>query len=52
MTRMFKRIINHKYVGVIFLSVIFTACAPTIVSQKENSITPENYNYSQAVTTS
>jgi len=52
MTRIFKRIINHKYTGVIFLSVIFTACAPTIISKKENTLTPADYDYSKGVTAS
>src|SRR6188768_2391765 len=48
MTRMFK--INHQSVGVIFLSVIFSACAPTIVSKKENATVPASYNSSQDTT--
>jgi len=45
---MFK--INHQYAGIIFLSVIFSACAPTIVSKKENATVPTSYNSSQDTT--
>lgn len=45
MTRMFR--INYHYVGIIFLSAIFSACAPTIVSKKENTTVPSSYNDSR-----
>ena len=48
MTRMFR--INYQHAGVIFLSVIFSACAPTIVSKKENTTVPVSYNSSQDTT--
>lgn len=48
MTRMVK--INYQYVGVIFLSVIFSACAPTIVSKKESTTVPVSYTNSQDTT--
>jgi NodT family efflux transporter outer membrane factor (OMF) lipoprotein len=49
MTQMFRRI-NHRYAEVIFLSVIFSACAPTIVSKKEDTSVPVSYNSSQDTT--
>jgi len=44
MTRMFK--INYHYVGVIFLAVIFSACAPPIVSKQENTTMTASFNNS------
>lgn len=46
---MFRRIIN-QYAGIIFLPIIFSACAPAIVSKKENTTTPAGYNYSHDMT--
>jgi NodT family efflux transporter outer membrane factor (OMF) lipoprotein len=46
MATMFKSKIN-KYLGAIFLSVIFAACTPTLVSKKTDTTTPPGYNYSQ-----
>ncbi len=49
MADMSKRNIN-KYVGVIFLSAIFAACTPALVSKKTNTTTPSSFNV-QGITT-
>jgi outer membrane protein, multidrug efflux system len=46
-----NKIINLG-VGVIFLSVLFSACTPEIVSKTENTVTPTSYNTSQDTTNS
>lgn len=48
MVSMFRRII-HPYGVVIILSVIFSACAPNIVSKKEDTTMPANYSFSPGI---
>lgn len=39
--------INRRTLGAISLAIFFSACAPTIVSKKENETVPVSYNTSQ-----
>ena len=46
MTAIFRSNIT-QFAGAIFLSVVFSACTPTLVSKKVNTSTPVSFNQSQ-----
>lgn len=46
---MIRRFLTQA-VGIVFLSIIFLACAPTIVPKTENTATPVSFNNSQDTT--
>jgi multidrug efflux system outer membrane protein len=42
--------IIHQFVGVFFLSILFLACTPTLVTKTENTTTPVGFSNSQDTT--
>lgn len=42
--------IIHQFVGVVFLSILFLACTPTLVTKTENTTTPVGFSNSQDTT--
>ncbi|MBK8290812.1 MAG: efflux transporter outer membrane subunit [Flammeovirgaceae bacterium] len=42
--------IIHQFVGVFFLSILFLACTPTLVTKTENTTTPVGFGNSQDTT--